>query len=75
MGLDVDKVDRAVLAVLYLTLHDKVHAWKGFDWDALGGLHDRGLIDNPVSKRKSVRFTDQGLFEAEQACRALFEQK
>ena len=75
MELDVDKIDRAVLAVLYLTLHNNDCAWKGVDWDALGRLQDRGLIDNPVSKRKSVRFSDQGLIEAEQACRALFEQK
>ena len=29
MEIDEDKIDRAVLAPLRLTLHDKVRAWKG----------------------------------------------
>ena len=29
------KIDDAMLALLYLTLHDGVTAWKGHDWDAL----------------------------------------
>jgi len=29
------KIDEAVLALLYLTLHDGDRAWKGHDWDAL----------------------------------------
>jgi hypothetical protein len=34
MEIDTDKVDGAVLALLYLTLHDAARAWKGFDWIA-----------------------------------------
>ena len=30
--LDTDKIDRAVLALLCLGLHDVNRAWKGFDW-------------------------------------------
>jgi len=33
MPLDTDKIDDAALALLYLTLHDRYRAWKGFDWD------------------------------------------
>jgi hypothetical protein len=58
-----------VLALLWLTLHDGVRAWKGFDWDALDRLHRKGLIDNPVGKAKSVVLTDEGLQRSE----ALFE--
>jgi hypothetical protein len=64
MPLDTDKIDDAVLALLALTLHDGYRAWKGFDWDALSRLHDKGLIDNPVNKTKSVAFTQEGLERA-----------
>jgi hypothetical protein len=39
MTLDEDRIDDAVLALLYLTLHDGDRAWKGFDWDAMDRLH------------------------------------
>ena len=29
MPIDTDKIDEAVLALLHLTLHDGVRAWKG----------------------------------------------
>jgi hypothetical protein len=44
-------------------------AWKSLDWDAIGRLHDKGMIDNPASKRKSVALTEEGL----QRAKALFE--
>jgi hypothetical protein len=69
MALDTDKIDDAALALLYLTLHDDYRAWKGFDFDVLGRLHEKGMIDNPVGKTKSVAFTTEGLVRA----RALFE--
>jgi hypothetical protein len=70
--IDTDKIDRAVLALLYLTLHDEYRAWKGHDWDALDRLHEKGFISNPASKAKSVVFTEQGLAEAEQLFHAMF---
>jgi hypothetical protein len=72
MDIDEGKVDRAVLALLYLCLHDGVRAWKGFDWDSMGRLHKKGLISDPVNKAKSVVFTDEGLRESERAFRELF---
>jgi len=69
MVLNRDKIDDTALALLYLTLHDGSWAWKSLDWDALGRLHDKGMIDNPASKRKSVAFTEEGL----QRAKALFE--
>jgi hypothetical protein len=41
---------RAALALLYLTLHGGYRGWKGFDWDVLGRLHDKGMIGDPVGK-------------------------
>jgi len=32
MPLNTNKIDDAAPALLYLTLHDDVRAWKGFDW-------------------------------------------
>ena len=61
MELDTDKIDEAVLALLYLGLHDKVRAWKGFDWDAMNRLHEQGHISDPRGKSKSVLFTEEGL--------------
>jgi Domain of unknown function (DUF6429) len=49
---DRDKVDEVVLALMYLTLHDGDRAWKGFDWDVLDRLYEKGLIGDPKSKAK-----------------------
>ena len=73
MDIDTDKIDEAVLALLYLTLHDQFRAWKGHDWDVLDRLYRKGMIDNPVSKAKSVMLTDEGLSESERLFRRLFE--
>ena len=72
MALNTDKSDEAVLALLFLTLHDHWRAWKGFDWDALNRLYEKGLIGDPVNKAKSVVFTEEGLREAERLFRELF---
>src|SRR5438270_14058548 len=71
--IDTDKIDEAVLALLHLTLHDGARAWKGYDWDALDRVYRKGMIDNPVSKAKSVVLTDEGLAESERLFRKLFE--
>jgi hypothetical protein len=52
MDIDTEKIDQAILALLYLTLHDGVRAWKGFDWDSMNRLHDQGFISDPVGKTK-----------------------
>jgi hypothetical protein len=72
MDIDTEKVDETVLGLLYLTLHDKDRAWKGFDWDALDRLHQKGMIENPASKAKSVVLTEEGLQESERLFRELF---
>ena len=70
--IDTDKIDEAVLALLYLTLHDGCRAWKGYDWRAMNRLHEKGYIDDPVNKSKSVILTDKGLREAERLFNQLF---
>lgn len=72
MSLDTDKIDRAVLALLCLGLHDVNRAWKGFDWEAMDRLHAKGFISEPRGKAKSVVFTEEGLREAERLLQELF---
>jgi hypothetical protein len=72
MELDTKKIDDAVLALLLLGLHDGARAWKGFDWDALGRLHEQGYITDPNSKAKSVVFTEEGFARAESLLEKLF---
>lgn len=70
--LDTDRIDEAVLALLYLGLRDDARAWKGFDWDAMNRLHEKGLISDPVSKAKSVAFTEEGLQRATELFEGMF---
>jgi Domain of unknown function (DUF6429) len=72
MQLDTNKVDNAVLALLYLGLHDGVRAWKGFDWNAMNRLHEQGYISEPRGKAKSVVFTEEGLERSKQLLEELF---
>jgi hypothetical protein len=72
MAINTDRIDEAVLALLYLGLHDHGRAWKGFDWDAMNRLHEKGMISNPVSKAKSVVLTEEGEREAERLFNKLF---
>jgi hypothetical protein len=72
MEIDEDKVDDAVLALLWLTLHDGQRVWKGFDWDALNRLHRKGMISDPVGKAKSVVLTEEGLRRSAELMAALF---
>lgn len=72
MELDDEKIDRAVLALLFLGLHDGDRAWKGFDWDAMSRLHQQGFISDPVGKAKAVAFTEEGLREAKRLLAELF---
>lgn len=72
MEIDTDSIDDAVLALLYLGRHDGYRTWKGFDWSAMNRLHEKGMISDPVSKAKSVVFTEEGNRRSEQLFRELF---
>ena len=72
MDIDTEKIDDAVLALLYLTLHEGNRAWKGLDWDAMNRLHEKGFISNPVNKAKSVVVSERGLAESERLFNKLF---
>lgn len=75
MEYDKDKVDDAVLALLFLAMQDGpdgVRAWKGYDWAAMERLHLKGYIEGPRSKAKSVVITEQGKIKATQLFRQIF---
>ncbi len=72
MGIDEDKIDEAVLALLYLTLHDERRAWKALDFEVMNRLHEKGFIDNSANKSKSVWLTEKGLSESKELFGKLF---
>ena len=72
MKIDAEKIDEAVLALLLLGRHDGDRAWKGFDWEAMNRLYEKGFISDPRGKAKSVEFTEKGLIEAERLLKKLF---
>jgi len=57
MDIDKDKVDELTLALLYLVTWERqeglgARVWKGFDWETMDRLHEKGLISDPKSKAK-----------------------
>ncbi len=63
MEYDKDKVDEIVLALLYLTsTRDQyaIRAWKGWDWEAMNRLYEKGYIRDPKGKSLSVVLTEAG---------------
>lgn len=75
MEYDKDKVDEVMLALLWLTMFDEgyaVRAWKGHNWEHLDRLHEKGYIDNPKSKAKSVIVTEKGKKHAEELFKRYF---
>ena len=72
MNLDKKRIDEAVLALLLLGIHEGARAWKGFDWDSMNRLHEKGFISDPQGKAKSVVFSEAGLKEAQRLLQKLF---
>jgi hypothetical protein len=62
------KLAEVVLAVLWLSAHgndDNPRVWKGVDWDAMNLLFEKGWVDDPKSKSKSVALSSEGRVLAE----------
>ena len=72
MEIDKDKIDDTVLALLWLTLHDERRAWKTIDYSVMDRLLEKGLIDDPVGKQKSVWLTEEGRERCERLFKELF---
>lgn len=77
MDYDEDKIDDYTLALLYLVTHERreglgARAWKGFDWDTMNRLHEKGYISNPASKAKSIAMTEEGFLRAKEQFKQFF---
>lgn len=75
MSVNWNKVDEAALALMHLTAFTErdgaVRTRKGFDWDILDRMFERGWISDPQTKARSVVvFAD-----AVRLSRELFEQQ
>ena len=71
MNYNTDKIDEYTLALLYLVVSDRhegfgARAWKGFEWDTMNRLHEKGYISNPIGKAKSVEMTEEGFLKAKE---------
>lgn len=69
MDYDTEKIDEMTLALMWLVMQkDKYgwRAWKGFDWETMNRLSEKGFISNPKSKAKSVAVSDDAAQLAEQ---------
>lgn len=79
--IDTNKIDDAVLALMYLTLHPAnrfsglARAWKSFDWDTMNRLYEKDLIFDPENKAKSVVLTEEGLKRSELLFHKLFAKR
>ena len=75
MEFDENKVDEATLALLWLNnFRDDygTRAWKGFDWDTMDRLHEKGYISDPKSKSKSVAIREKGAERAKELFEKMF---
>jgi hypothetical protein len=79
MDYDADKVDRTILALLWLTRWEDnsgdfsvLRTWKGHDFEHMNRLHEKGYISDPRSQAKSVVLTEKGREQAEDLFHELF---
>ena len=80
MDYNKNKVDELTLALLFLVAHDRkeglgARAWKGFDWDTMDRLHEKGFITNPASKAKSVVMTEDSYKKSKELFKKHFMSK
>ncbi|WP_183753982.1 DUF6429 family protein [Pseudochelatococcus contaminans] len=72
MEMDRDKIDDVILALLYLTLARDGRAWKGFNWNSMNRLHEKGFIGDPVNRVKSFWLNEEGIAPSEKLFREMF---
>lgn len=62
-NIDEEKLAEIALALLAARAFEEygsTRAWKGMDWDITDILFEKGWIEDPKTKNKSVVFTEEG---------------
>jgi hypothetical protein len=72
MDYDNERIDEVVLALLAAWAADDGHVWKGHDFEVMNRLHERGFINNPVNRNKSVYLTESGISRGRQLAEQWF---
>jgi len=78
MEIDGEKLEQAVLALLYLNSFEEgegKRAWKSFPWSVMDSLHEKGYISDPATKYKSVWLSEEGAKLSEKLFEKLFAVK
>ena len=78
METDGEKLEQAVLALLYLNSFEEgegKRAWKSFPWSVMDSLHEKGYISDPATKNKSVWLSEKGAKLSEELFEKLFAVK
>lgn len=69
MEYDKEIVDEMTLALLWLTMFDQgpgTRAWEEFNWEHMNRIYEKGYIDDPKSKARSVVVTKEGKWKDEE---------
>ena len=72
MAHDLDKIDDAVLALLASLTFEEGRARKGYGFDVMNRLFEKGFIQDPMGKAKSVWLTPEGLQRGHEIADRLF---
>jgi hypothetical protein len=74
-NLDQEKLAEAALGILSLTLDENGNVWKMLNWDLMNLLFNKGWLQDPIRKTKSVQLTPEGQAVAEDFLVKHFEKK
>lgn len=76
MAINKDKIDEMTLALLNLVMWDEsehgARVWKGFDWETMSRLYEKGYIQNPRGKAKSVHMFPEGVKKSKELFKQYF---
>lgn len=72
MAHNLEKIDDAALALLAALTFEEGRAWKGHDFGVLNRLYEKGYIQDPMGKAKSVWLTPEGLRRGNEIADRLF---
>lgn len=72
MESDTDKMEDALLALLGALEFDDGRFWKGYDFDMMQSLYDKGYITEPWGRAKSAYLTPEGMEKAKKLAEQMF---